>query len=126
MKSAKYLVIVGAGNPHGYFLIDREKNLKLYVKKAFKDETQTAFNYRFFYIDSKGQTVRKAAYKAFSYRKSITETDNKDAATWFLTKFFSYRELHYCFPEYSSSGVNSHYPVLGRHFPKNMFELLWE
>jgi hypothetical protein len=119
MKNAKYLVIPEAGNPHGYFLINREKDLKLYVKKAFKDEAETAFHYQFFYIDSKGHTVSKAAYKSFSYRKGITETDNKDAATWFLTNFFSYRHLYYNFPECSSSKVSGHYPVLGRHFPKS-------
>jgi len=126
MENPKYLVIPEAGNPHGYFLIDREKGLKLYVKKAFKDEAKTAFSYHFFYIDSKGHNVSKAGYHVFAYKKRISPADNTRAAIWFLTQYFSYRHLYYCFPECSSSCINGYYPVLGRQLPKSVFELQWD
>lgn len=126
MKYAPYIVVPQAGNPHGYFLTSREKNLKLYVKKVFEDQTQSTFNYHFFYLDARGHTVSKADYKTFSYKKSLTEADHTRAATWFLTSYFSYRHLYYCFPECSSSRINGYYPVLGRQLPKNVFELQWD
>ena len=126
MKDAPYIVVPQAGNPHGYFLVDREKNVKLYVKKVFEDNAQATFNYHFFYLDARGHMVRKADYKAFSYKKNIIETDLARVATWFLTQYFSYQELHYCFPECSSSRINGYYPVLGRHLSRNVFELQWD
>ena len=126
MKNAPYLVVPQAGDPHGYFLINWKKGLKLYVKKVFENQAQTAFNYQFFYLDSKGRAVRRADHKAFSYKKNVTRMDITSAATWFLTRYFSYRELHYSFPEYDRSRTGGHYPVLGRHPSKNIFELVWD
>ena len=126
MKTAPYLVIPEAGNPHGYFLINQEKGLKLYVKKVFEDQNRTSFKYHFSYLDSNGHKVCRADYRAFAYRKNITEMDHISAATWFLTKYFSYRELHYCFPEGNGAAVSGNYPVLGRYLHQNMFELSWD
>ncbi|RYE02748.1 MAG: hypothetical protein EOP44_06905 [Sphingobacteriaceae bacterium] len=126
MKVAQYLVIPEAGNPHGYFLVDREKSLRLHVKKVFEDNTQATFNYQFFYLDSRGHTVRKTNYKAFSYKNNISEADHTRIAIWFLTGYFSYRELHYCFPEYGGSAISGYYPVFGRHPARNVFELQWD
>lgn len=126
MKTARFLVIPEAGNPHGYFLVNLEKGLRLYVKKVFQDDTLATFNYQFFYLDSKGHIVGKEGYEIFAGLKGVTQTDNRMAANLFLTKYFSYRELHYCFPQYSSSMIRGYYPVLGRHLHKNVFELQWD
>jgi hypothetical protein len=127
MKVASYLVIPEAGNPHGYFLINREKNLKLYVKKVFEDDRRTAYYYRFTHLDAQGRQVSPAAYADYALNKGLGRADNEQAARWFLTQYFSFRELHYAFASILGSAPGSYYPVLCRKVLQHSdFELNWE
>lgn len=126
MEYLKHLVTPEPASPFVYYLECKEKNYKFCVVKMFENDFEAHYNYDFRHLDDAGNEIGTKGYKAFAGAKGITRADNMRAALWFLTKYFSFRELNY---EISADGnfkKGGYYPVLGRHFERFAFDLNWE
>lgn len=139
MNAPEYQVVPESANPLGYLLIHPEKGIRWHITKVFRDQDRTAYHYRFAPLNAHGKAVSEAAYPAFARSKGLTLAANEHAAAWFLTRYFSFRELHYHFPLAGCPSRGGYYPVLGRYdaaknlqpiqkplMQKQDFELSWE
>lgn len=134
MKNQHYRVVPERANPLGYFLLHTEKGIRWYITKVFQDGRRAAYHYQFALLGPQGKPVSEAAYPAFARSKGLTPALGAQAAAWFLTRYFSFRELHYSFTSVSSPCQGGYYPVLGRYdcasgkvsLQKQDFELSWD
>ena len=124
MENLNFLVIPVPGDPFAYYLDCVEKDFRLYVMKTFEDAREASYNYEFLHLDEENNMLFKDELKAFIERKGITRADNMRAAIWFLSSYFSFRELNYEFPLDKSFKVGSYYQIAGReHLKKWVFQL---
>ena len=115
MEDQPFIVIPEWGNPLGYFLLERTRGLRWYVEKVFQRPGKAAYHYCFTHLNGQGKALGEAAYPGFALNNNISRADNERAARWFLTSYFSFRELHYVFASVPGLGLPDHYPVLGRY-----------
>jgi len=126
MKTSSYFVSPAPGNPFVYDLQCKEKGFRLRVIKTFQDELENTYNFSFAHLNDEGKMVHEEDYKAFAKNKGIARTDNIRAADWFLTQYFSYKELNYAFAGDNNFTVGSYYQVLGKHLKRWEFDLRWD
>lgn len=125
MRASPYVVSPEAGKPFVYNLQCQEKGFKLRVIKTFQDEQEASYHFSFAHLNDQGRIVQQDDYKAFAKNKGITRPDHIRAAFWFLTQYFSYKELNYVFTG-DNFTVGSYYPVLGKHLKMGVFDLRWD
>lgn len=125
MENLKYLVTPETASHFVYYLECLEKKYKFCVVKMFENDSRAHYNYDFSHLDDAGRELDIEGYKAFARDKGITRADNLRAVRWFLTEYFSFRELNYVMSTDGNFRQGSYYQLLGKHFQRFEFDLSW-